>query len=211
MSIFNRLASFVPQFSLGEQIAAGALLFIFMVAVAIGFVIFCDGLKDRFSGMPRIPKAQRNLVNVWRLRMIAKGHATWKTAPLLMPSQQELDAMIAEIAEEAQQSASRIATKTDSLVQVSPEPEAERPEILFENGKAIIRPHTHMLVPVSTMRLTFQDGEELDVFSEMEFAGLSEEDFRAAYAAFTRTQAELRDIEISPPLNSKFWKDRGKV
>ena len=125
MSIFNRLASFVPPFSLGEQIAAGALLFIFMaglVAVAIGF---CDRLKDRPSGIPRIPKAQRNL----------------------------------------------IARETDSLVQVSPEPEADRPEILFENGKAIIRPHTHMVVPVSTMRLTFQDGEELDVSSDMEFAG----------------------------------------
>ena len=208
MSIFNRLASFVPQFSIGEQIAAGALLFIFMaglVAVAIGF---CDRLKDRPSGIPRIRKAQRNLVNVWRLRMIAKGHATRKTAPLLMPSQQELDAMLAEIAEEAQQSASRIARETDPLVQVSPEPEADRPEILFENGKAIIRPHTHMVVPVSTMRLTFQDGEELDVSSNMEFAGLSEEDFRAAYAAFTRTQAELRGIESPPPLNSKFWKDR---
>jgi hypothetical protein len=67
-----------------------------------------------------------------------------------------------------------------------------------------------MLVPVSTMRLTFQDGEELDVSSDMEFAGLNEEHFRAAYAAFTRTQAELRGIEISPPLNSKFWKDRGE-
>ena len=91
-----------------------------------------------------------------------------------------------------------------------PGPEAERPEILFENGKAIIRPHTRMLVPVSTMRLTFQDGEELDVSSDIEFAGLREEDFRVAYAAFTRTQAELRGIEISPPLNSSFWKDRGE-
>jgi hypothetical protein len=196
-----------------EQAAAGAPLVVFMaglVAVAIGFVAFCDRLKDRLSGIRRIPKAQRNLVNAWRLHMIAKGRATWKTAPLLVPSQQELDAMMAEIAEEAQEPASKIAIETDSLVQVSPEPEAERPEILFENGKAIIRPHTRMLVPVSTMRLTFQDGEELDVSSDMEFAGLNEEDFRAAYAAFTRTQAELRGIEISPPLNSKFWKDRGE-
>jgi hypothetical protein len=60
------------------------------------------------------------------------------------------------------------------------------------------------------MRLTFQDGEELDVSSDIEFPGLSEEDFRVAYAAFTRTQAELRGIEIPPPLNSKFWKDRGE-
>jgi hypothetical protein len=59
------------------------------------------------------------------------------------------------------------------------------------------------------MRLTFQDGEELDVSSDMEFAGLNEEDFRAAYAAFTKTQADLRGIQNPPPLNSKFWKDSG--
>jgi hypothetical protein len=74
--------------------------------------------------------------------MIAKGRATWKAAPLLVPSQQEVDVMMAEIAEEAQQSASRIARETGSLVRAKPGPEAERPEILFENGKAIIRPHT---------------------------------------------------------------------
>ena len=188
------------------------LLVVFMaglVAVGIGFVVFCDWLKDRLSGIPRIPKAQRNLVNAWRLRMIANGRATWKTAHLLVPSQQELDAMMAQIAEEARQPTARIATKTDSLVQVSPEPEAERPEILFENGKAIIRPHTRMSVPVSTMRLTFQDGTEWDISADVEFAGLSEEDFRVAYAAFTKTQAELRGIEAPPPLNSKFWRERG--
>ena len=59
-------------------------------------------------------------------------------------------------------------------------------------GKAMIRPHTRMSVPVSTMRLTFQDGTEWDISADVEFAGLSEEDFRVAYAAFTKTQAELR-------------------
>ena len=57
----------------------------------------------------------------------------------------------------------------------------------------------------------FQDGTEWDISADVEFAGLSEEDFRAAYAAFTKTQAELRGIDVSPPLNSKFWKDDGKV
>ena len=62
-----------------EQAAAGALLVVFMaglVAVAIGFVACCDRLKDRLCGIRRIPKAQRNLVNAWRLHMIAKGRAT---------------------------------------------------------------------------------------------------------------------------------------
>ena len=66
-----------------------------------------------------------------------------------------------------------------------------------------------MPAPVSTLRLTFQDGEELDIPSNIELAGLSEEDFRIAYAAFTKTQAELRGIQNPPPLNSRFWKDSG--
>ena len=85
-----------------EQVAAGALLVVFvawLVAVAIGFVACCDRLKDRLSGIRRFPKAQRNPVNAWRLHMIAKGRATWKAAPLLVPSQQEVDVMMAEIAE----------------------------------------------------------------------------------------------------------------
>jgi hypothetical protein len=52
-----------------EQVAAGALLFAFMawlVAVGIGFVAFCDWLKDRLSGIPRIPKAQWDHVNEFR-------------------------------------------------------------------------------------------------------------------------------------------------
>ena len=61
------------------------------------------------------------------------------------------------------------------------------------------------------MRLVFQDGTEWDISADVEIAGLSEEDFRAAYAAFTKTQAELRGIDGLPPLNSKFWKDDGKV
>jgi hypothetical protein len=60
------------------------------------------------------------------------------------------------------------------------------------------------------MRLTFQDGTEWDVTADVEFAGLSEEDFRVAYAAFTKTQAELRGLNgPPPPLNSKFWRERG--
>ena len=75
---------------------------------------------------------------------------------------------------------------------------------IIENGKAIIRPHTRLPVPVSTMRLTFQDGTEWDISADVEFAGLNEEDFCNAYAAFTKTQAELRGIENPPPININF-------
>ena len=90
------------------------------------------------------------------------------------------------------------------------QPEIAPQDIIFENGKAIIRPHTRMSVPVSTMRLTFQDGTELDISADMEFAGLSEEEFRVAYDAFLKTQAELGGLKgPAPPLNGKFWRERG--
>ena len=67
-----------------------------------------------------------------------------------------------------------------------------------------------MSVPVSTMRLTFQGGETLDFPSNLKFVGLDEEGFRVAYDAFLKTQAELRGLKGSaPPLNSKFWRERG--
>ena len=67
-----------------------------------------------------------------------------------------------------------------------------------------------MSVPVSAMRLTFQDGTELDIPSNLEFVGLDEEGFRVAYDAFLKTQAELGGLKgQSPPLNSKFWRERG--
>ena len=46
--------------------------------------------------------------------------------------------------------------------------------------------YTRVPAPISTLRLTFQDGEELDIPSDIELAGLSKEDFRIAYAAFTK-------------------------
>ena len=64
-------------------------------------------------------------------------------------------------------------------------------------------------MPVSTLRITFQDGTELDVRSSLEFVGLDEEGFRVAYDAFLKTQAELGGLKgPTPPLNSKFWRER---
>ena len=90
------------------------------------------------------------------------------------------------------------------------EPANAPQDIIFEDGKAAVRPHVHVAMPVSTMRITFADGDELDIFSDLEFVGLSQEDFRVAYAAFTKTQAELGGLKgPAPPLNGKFWRERG--
>ena len=47
-------------------------------------------------------------------------------------------------------------------------------------------------------------------FSDVEFVGLSGEEFRVAYDAFLKTQAELRGLKgPTLPVNSKFWRERG--
>jgi hypothetical protein len=185
--------------SLLEQVAAGApliLVIILFVGGSIAFVCLCDWIKDLFSDTPRLLKKQRSRISVWQLWQIMKGRATYRTASLSVPTERERNWR-------------KLKSPEPPVVQAAPipEPKAEHPEILFENGKAVIRPHTRVPAPVSTMRLTFQDGEELDISSDIELAGLSEEDFRTAYAAFTKTQADLRGIQNPPPLNSKFWKD----
>ena len=88
---------------------------------------------------------------------------------------------------------------------------SEPPEILFADGKAVIRPHTNVVMPVSIMRLTFQDGETVDIPSNLEFVGLERKDSAvAAYDAFLKTQVEMHGLKgPTPPLNSKFWQDLG--
>jgi hypothetical protein len=50
-------------------------------------------------------------------------------------------------------------------------------------------------MPVSTMRLTYSDGDKLDIFSDLEFVGLSEEEFRGRLRMRSlETQAELRGL-----------------
>ena len=87
------------------------------------------------------------------------------------------------------------------------EPANAPQDIIFEDGKAAVRPYVHVAMPVSTMRITFADGDELDMFSDLEFVGLSEEEFRVAYDAFLKTQAELGGLKgPMPPLNSRLWR-----
>ena len=340
-----------------EQVAAGALLVVFLagfVAVAIGFVVLCDRIKDWFLGVPRLSKKQLDRIAMWRLRQIGEGRMDFHTACRVIPSEADLLASEAAWVQEVEQAKREIAAKKkadqaahpevtppeqvpmktpprvifeliadrkfklnlgtvsdafreviadhrkilcelvrdrrfaqviehfrreeqrthnamrcacfvmkalfDSLKEVrvtgqlvgkvTPERgenggtayrntffmqdfsganrrplqasdlmpaesiesspaqnEAEPPEIIFEDGKAVIRPHTTSLMPVSTFRLTFQDGEEMDISSDLEFAGLDEEEFRIAYDAFERTRADLFGKTRAPELNSKEQRD----
>ena len=198
-----------------EQVATGVLIVGSIgvcIAAIIGFVVLCDRIKDWFLGVPRLSKKQLDRIAMWRLRQIGEGRMDGHTARVVIPSETELLASEAAFLREAEQAKREITAKKRAKQEaVQPaQPEIAPQDIIFENGKAIIRPHTRMSVPVSTMRLTFQDGSEWDISADIEFAGLSEEEFRAAYNAFLKTQAELGGLEGSPqPLNSKFWRERG--
>lgn len=194
-----------------EQVAAGVFLVVCMTAyitAIIGFVVLCNRLKAWLRGVPRLSKKQLDRIAMWRLRQIGEGRMDARTACMVIPSEADLLASEAVFLQEVEQAKRELAAKKEAAQPVQPAPEP--PEILFEDGKAVIRPHTRMSVPVSTMRLTFQDGTELDIPADLEFAGLDEEEFRVAYNAFLKTQAELRGLKgPTPPLNSKFWRERG--
>ena len=198
-----------------EQVAAGVLIVGSIgvcIAAIIGFVALCDRIKDWFLGVPRLSNKQLDRIAMWRLRQIGEGRMDGHTARVVIPSETELLASEAAFLREAEQAKREITAKKKAKQEaVQPaQPEIAPQDIIFENGKAIIRPHTRMSVPVSTMRLTFQDGSEWDISADIEFAGLSEEDFRVAYDAFLKTQAELGGLKGPvPPLNGKFWRERG--
>ena len=130
------------------------------------------------------------------------------TACRTIPNEADLLASEAAFLREGEQSSREIAAKKEATQPAQPEIAPQ--DIAFEDGKAIISPHVHVAMPVSTMRLTFQGGETLDIPSNLEFVGLDDEELRVAYAAFLTTQAELGGLKGSPPpLNSKFWRERG--
>jgi hypothetical protein len=187
-----------------EQIAAG----VYIVAI-IGFVILCNRIKDWLCGVPPVSIKQRERIGTWRLRQIMKGRATHRDVLQLEPTESELDQEEAEIAAEIATRERRQAAKQDPAP--SAQPKVAPQDVLFEGRKAVIRPHVHLEeMPVSTLRLTFQDGTELDIPSNLKFAGLDEKEFRVAYDAFLKTQAELGSLKGQPPpLNSKFWRERG--
>ena len=188
-----------------EQIAAG----VYIVAI-IGFVILCNRIKDWLCGIPHVSMKQRDRIRVWQQRQIIKRRDGSAFIPLMEPTESELDQEKAEIAAEIAARERRQAAEKEAAR--SAQPEVAPQDILFEDGQVVIRPHVHLEeMPVSTLRLTFQDGKTLDIPSNLEFVGLDEEGFRAAYDAFLKTQAELRGLKgPAPPLNSKFWRERGR-
>ena len=139
------------------------------IATIIGFIVLCDRIKDWFLGVPRLSKKQLDRHAMWRLRQIGEGRMDSHTACKIIPSEAELLASEAAFQQEVEQAKREIAAKKKAGQPVQPEIAPQ--DIVFENGKAIIRPHTRMSVPVSTMRLTFQDGTELDISADLEFAG----------------------------------------
>jgi hypothetical protein len=195
-----------------EQIAAGVLVFgsigVYLAAI-VGFVALYNRIIGWLCGVPPVSIKQRERIRTWRLRQIMKGRATHRDVLRLEPTESELVQEEAEIAAEI---AIGEGMQTAKQAAAPPaQPEVAPQDVLFEGGKAVIRPHVHLKeMPVSTLRLTFQDGTELDIPADLEFAGLDEEEFRVAYYAFLRTQAELGGLKgVPPPLNSKFWRDRG--
>ena len=77
-----------------------------------------------------------------------------RTARMAIPSEADLLASEAAFLQEAEQ-AKRVMAARKEAAQPAP-PEIAPQDIVFEDGKAIISPHVHIEMPVSTMRLTFQ-------------------------------------------------------
>jgi hypothetical protein len=194
-----------------EQITAGVLIFGSLcacIAAVIGLIAVCDRIKAWLCGVPHVSMKQRKRIRAWQHRQLIKHRYDSAFIPLMEPTESELEQEEVEIAAESAARERQQIAKQEAA-QSAP-PEIAPQDIIFEDGKAIIRPHARMSVAVSTMRLTFQDGSEWDISADIEFAGLSEEDFRAAYDAFLNTQAELGGLKGSPPpLNSKFGRERG--
>ena len=135
-----------------EQVAASVLVFGSIgvcIAAIIGFVVLCNRLKDWFQGVPRLSKKQLDRHAMWRLRQIGEGRMDSHTACKIIPSEAELLASEAAFQQEVEQAKREIAARKEAAQPVQPEIAPQ--DIIFENGKAIVRPHTRMSVPVSTI------------------------------------------------------------
>ena len=315
--------------SLSEQVVTVGILVGFMVVLAgAGFcaVLACDMAQRWFAGERTIPKAQRDRINTWRLRQIGKGHASLKTALLLVPTESEMELEEAEIAAEiaaremrqnpestvvqppAQNTSTRRQKGAPILIELVADafkPNIEPPTEAFREIVATYCEELHKLVrlghfeqvikhftdqeqrthqsikcactavgamldiikhdvpvgvlgcrikpelgrndetayrptffvelptgrrplqasdlmwpsvapkspepgivwPSNVLKIQFQDGEELEIASDLSFVGLDEEGFKTAYEAFTRTRAELFGTARAPELNSKIQQD----
>lgn len=65
-------------------------------------------------------------------------------------------------------------------------------------------------MPCNTLRITYQDGTEEDISSDLAFVGLSEEEFLIMMRIFNETRRYILDLPVAPPRNSKAQQDIDK-
>ena len=96
---------------------------------------------------------------MWRLRQIGEGRMDARTACIIIPSEADLLASEVAFLQEVEQAKREIAAKKG--VAKPAQTKTAPQDIIFEDGKAILSPHVHVAMPVSTMRLTFQGEKRL--------------------------------------------------
>jgi hypothetical protein len=125
-------------------------------------VILCNRIKAWLCGVPPVSLKQRERIGTWRLRQIIKGRATHRDVLQLEPTESELAQEDTEIAAEIVEREGRQVAKREPIQPAQAEIAPQ--DIIFEDGKAVIRLHVHLEdMPVSTLLLTFQNGETLDI------------------------------------------------
>ena len=128
------------------------------------------------------------------LHEIGKGRMDWRTAVKIVPSNTDLEPLLAEMKHDAETAASR----TSASFLAPPAPAAMRK----------LKPVPEMF---DTLRIVFQDGEEMDIRSDWGFVRLDEEEFKIAYKAFEKARAEIYGLPNPPELNSKFQRNADRM
>jgi hypothetical protein len=110
-------------YSLSEQLVTVGILIGFMVGLAgAGFcaVLACDKAQRWLAGERTIPKAQRDRIGRWKLRMIGEGRMDARTACMVIPSEADLLASEAALLHEAEEAKREIAASKEGEGLVSP-------------------------------------------------------------------------------------------
>ena len=101
-------------YSLSEQIVTGMMLVGLMaVGAGICIVIASDKAQRWLVGERTMPKAQRDRIAMWRLRMIAEGRMDARTSCVVIPSEADLLASEAAFLHEVEQTKRQIAARKE--------------------------------------------------------------------------------------------------
>ena len=103
-------------YSLSEEVVTVGILIGFMVGLAgAGFcaVLACDKAQRWLAGERTIPKAQRDRIARWRLRMIGEGRMDARTACMVIPNEADLLASETAFLHEAEQAKREIAAREE--------------------------------------------------------------------------------------------------